>query len=334
MRGFTTSQETTMTVPVHTIALAAALTLAAAMPAAAKYPDKPVTVIVPFVPGGSSDITARAVLPGMNKIFGQTFVVENKPGANGSIGAQALARATPDGYTMMVGSIGTFAINQALYKDLSYNPSKDFKYLTMAVRNPNVLVASPNFPAKTVAELVAYAKKNPGSVSYASSGTGSSDHLSAVLFRQKTDTSGVDVPYRGGGAAISDLMGSQVNVSFQNLGAVLSHIKAGKLKALATTGEQRIPELPDVPTMAEAGVKDMVVYSWQGFAVPAATPAAIVTQLSDGLRKTLRDPAVEKTLHGLGFEVVADSPEAFTQFQHAEVKRWQDVIAKSNIKLE
>ncbi|OZI61290.1 Bug family tripartite tricarboxylate transporter substrate binding protein [Bordetella genomosp. 11] len=323
-----------MTTFSRAIALAAALTLTAGAPALAKYPDKPVTVIVPFVPGGSSDITARAVLPGMNKIFGQTFVVENKPGANGSIGAQALARSTPDGYTMMVGSIGTFAINQALYKDLSYNPSKDFKYLTMAVRNPNVLVAAPNFPAKTVAELVAYAKKNPGSVSYASSGTGSSDHLSAVLFRQKSGTTGVDVPYRGGAAAISDLMGSQVNVSFQNLGAVLSHIKAGKLKALATTGDKRIPDLPDVPTMAEAGINDMVVYSWQGFAVPAATPADIVTSLSDGLRKTLRDSAVEKTLHGLGFEVVADSPEAFTKFQQAEVKRWQDVIAKSNIKLE
>ncbi|CAM3447833.1 tripartite tricarboxylate transporter substrate binding protein [Bordetella sputigena] len=322
-----------MTMPLRALA-AATLIFAAALPAAAKYPDKPVTVIVPFVPGGSSDITARAVLPGMNKLLGQTFVVENKPGANGSIGAQALARSTPDGYTMMVGSIGTFAINQALYKDLSYNPSKDFKYLTMAVRNPNVLVASPNFPAATVAELITYAKKNPGSVSYASSGTGSSDHLSAVLFRQKTDTSGVDVPYRGGAAAISDLMGNQVNVSFQNLGAVLTHIKAGKLKALATTGDRRIPDLPNVPTMAEAGVKDMIVYSWQGFAVPAATPAEIVSQLSDGLRKTLRDPAVEKTLHGLGFEVVANSPEAFTQFQQAEVKRWRDVIAKSNIKLE
>jgi tripartite-type tricarboxylate transporter receptor subunit TctC len=323
-----------MTSPLRAIALSAALALGVAAPALAKYPDKPVTVIVPFVPGGSSDITARSVLPGLNKAFGQTFVVENKPGANGAIGAQALARSTPDGYTMMVGSIGTFAINQALYKDLSYNPSKDFKYLTMAVRNPNVLVAAPNFPANSVAELVAYAKKNPGAVSYASSGTGSSDHLSAVLFRQKTDTTGVDVPYRGGGAAISDLMGSQVNVSSQNLGAVLTHIKAGKLKALATTGEARVPDLPNVPTMAEAGVKDMVVYSWQGFAVPAKTPDDIVKQLSDALRKTLREASVEKTLNNLGFEVVANSPEAFTQFQHAEVKRWQDVISKANIKLE
>ncbi|MCJ9708523.1 Bug family tripartite tricarboxylate transporter substrate binding protein [Bordetella hinzii] len=302
--------------------------------APAAYPEKPVTMIVPFVPGGSSDITARAVTPGLSQRLGQTFVVENKPGANSSIGAQALARATADGYTMMVGSIGTFAINEALYRNLSYNPSKDFQYLTQAVRNPNVLVAPPNFPANNVAELVAYAQQNPGKVSYASSGTGSSDHLSAVMFRQRTGTTGVDVPYRGGGAAIADLIGGQVNVSFQNLGAVQSHIKAGKLKALATTGQARIAELPDVPTLAEAGVKDMVVYSWQGFAVPRDTPAAVVTKLADALRETLRDPQVAKTLQGLGFEVVANTPQEFTRFQQEEVKRWKDVIGKSGISLE
>ncbi|OZI34047.1 LacI family transcriptional regulator [Bordetella genomosp. 10] len=321
---------------IRTLATAAAgLLLGAAGGAqAASYPDKPVTVIVPFVPGGSSDITARAVTPGLSQQLKQNFVVENKPGANGAIGAQALARSAADGYTMMVGSIGTFAINQALYQNLSYNPSKDFTYLTQAVRNPNVLVAAPRFPANNVAELIAYAKANPGAVSYASSGTGSSDHLSAVLFRQKTGTTGVDVPYRGGAAAISDLMGNQVNVSFQNLGAVLTHIKAGKLKALATTGDARIPELPDVPTMAQAGLQDMVVYSWQGFAVPAGTPKPVVEQLSDALRKTLRDARVRETLHGLGFEVVANSPADFTAFQQGEVKRWQDVIAKSGIKME
>lgn len=316
-------------------AVTAGLLLASAGSAqAASYPDKAVTVIVPFVPGGSSDITARAVTPGLSQQLKQTFLVENKPGANGAIGAQALARAAADGYTMMVGSIGTFAINQALYQNLSYNPSKDFTYLTQAVRNPNVLVAAPKFPANNVNELVAYAKANPGAVSYASSGTGSSDHLSAVLFRQKTSTTGVDVPYRGGAAAISDLMGNQVNVSFQNLGAVLTHIKAGKLKALATTGDARIPELPDVPTMAQAGLQDMVVYSWQGFAVPAGTPKPVVDQLSEALRKTLRDQRVQETLAGLGFEVVANSPADFTAFQQGEVKRWQEVIAKSGIKME
>lgn len=302
--------------------------------AAGDYPSKPVTIVVPFVPGGSSDITARSVMPGLSGILGQTFVAENKPGANSAIGAQAVARAQADGYTMLVGSIGTFAINEALYKSLSYNPSKDFTYLTQAVRNPNVLVAPPSFPANSVAELVEYAKKNPDKVSYASSGTGSSDHLSAILFRQRTGTTGVDVPYRGGAAAIADLIGAQVNVSFQNLGAVQTHIKAGKLKALAVTGEQRVAELPGVPTLAEAGIADTVVYSWQGFAVPKGTPEDVVRKLSDALRKTLGDPKVAQTLQGLGFEVVANTPQEFADFQQAEVKRWKDVIAKSGIELQ
>ncbi|WP_144635055.1 Bug family tripartite tricarboxylate transporter substrate binding protein [Bordetella genomosp. 13] len=317
-----------------TCVIAAACALLGSAAHARQYPDKPVTMIVPFVPGGSSDITGRSVTPGLAKLLGQTFVVENKPGANSAIGAQALARATPDGYTMMVGSIGTFAINEALYRNLSYNPSKDFIYLTQAVRNPNLLVAPPSFPAGTVAELVAYAKKHPDKVSYASSGTGSSDHLSAVLFRQRTNTTGVDVPYKGGGAAIADLIGGQVNVSFQNLGAVLNHVKAGKLKALAVTGEARVPGLPDVPTLAEAGIADMVVYSWQGFAVPTGTPAPVVKKLSDALRTTLRDPQVAKTFEAQGFEVVANTPEQFTAFQQGEVKRWKEVISKANIELQ
>jgi Uncharacterized protein conserved in bacteria len=323
-----------MTKPIIAFAIAC-LTLACAQAAgAAGYPDKPVTIIVPFVPGGSSDITARSVAPGLTKRLGVSFVVENKPGANGAIAAQELKRTDPDGYTIMVGSIGTFAINEALYRKLAYTPTKDFAYLTQAVRNPNVLVAAPNFPASSVKELVAYAKQHPGKVSFASSGTGSSDHLSAVLFRQKAGIEGVDVPYRGGGAAIADLLGGQVNVSFQNLGAVLTHIKAGKLKALATTGEARTPDLPDVPTMAETGVDGVVVYSWQGFAAPRGTPPEIVAKLSQALRDTLRDPDVQRNLNGLGFEVVASDPQAFTRFQQEEVRRWKDVIDKAGIELE
>lgn len=319
---------------ISAIATASLTVLGGTAAHAANYPEKPVTVIVPFVPGGSSDITARSVMPGMQKLLGQTFVAENKPGANSAIGAQALARSTPDGYTMMVGSIGTFAINEALYKELSYNPSKDFIYLTQAVRNPNILVAPPSFPPNTVAELVEYAKKNPDQISYASSGTGSSDHLSAILFRQRTGTTGVDVPYRGGAAAIADLLGAQVNVSFQNLGAVQKHVQAGKLKALAITGSERSPDLPDVPTLGEAGVKDMVVYSWQGFAVPKDTPAPIVKTLSESLRTSLRDPGVTKTLNGLGFEVVANTPEEFAKFQQEEVARWKKVIKDGGIELQ
>lgn len=310
-------------------AIAAAPALANDWPA-----QKPITLIVPFAPGGSSDITARSVTQGVSERLKQTVVAENKPGANSSIGAQALARSNPDGYTMMVGSIGTFSINEALFKSLAYNPSKDFRYLTQAVRNPNVLVTAPDFPVNSVQELLEYAKKNPNSISYANSGTGSSDQLSAILFRQKTDTTGMDVPYRGGGAAIVDLLGSQVNVSFQNLGAVLTHIKAGKLKALAVTGAERVPELNDLPTLKELGYNDIVIYSWQGFAVPKDTPDDIVNRLSDALRETLKQDDVTKTLNGLGFEVVANTPDEFSAFQQQEVARWKDVIQKANIQLD
>jgi len=318
------------------IATSCLLGMVAAVPAQAnEWPkQKPITIIVPFAPGGSSDITGRSVTQGLSERLGQTVVADNRPGANSSIGASALARSTPDGYTMMVGSIGTFAINEALFKSLSYNPSKDFRYLTQAVRNPNVLVAAPNFPVNTVDELVEYAKKHPDSVSYANSGTGSSDQLSAILFRQQTNSTGVDVPYRGGGAAIIDLMGGQVNVSFQNLGAVQTHVHAGKLKALAVTGAERVPELPDVPTLKELGHENIVIYSWQGFAVPKDTPDNIVNRLSEALRETLKQEDVTKTLSGLGFEVVANTPEEFAAFQQQEVARWKEVIQAANIQLD
>lgn len=308
---------------------------ASASSQASNWPkQKPISVIVPFVPGGSSDITARSIIPGVSQILNQTVVADNRPGANSAIGAQTLARSAPDGYTMMVGSIGTFAINQALFKNLSYNPSEDFRYLTMAVRNPNVLVAASNFAPNSVEELLEFARQNPDKVSYASSGTGSSDHLSAIMFRERTGTTGMDVPYRGGAAAIVDLMGGQVNVSFQNLGAILTHVQGGKLKALAVTGAERVPELPDVPTLTELGIKDMVVYSWQGFAVPRNTPEPIATALSDALRQTLKTPEVTKTLKQLGFEVVANSPEEFTAFQQQEVARWKAVVDAANIQID
>jgi len=317
---------------IGSVAVSAAL-LAPLTSAADDWPRKPITLIVPFTPGGSSDITARSVSQGLLERLGQTVVIENRSGANSAIGAQALARSAPDGYTMMVGSIGTFAINEALYRKApSYNPSRDFTLLTQAVRNPNLLIVPPDFPANTVAELIAYARAHPGEVSYASSGTGSSDHLSANLFRLLTGTTGVDVPYKGGSAAVVDLMGGQVNASFQNLGAVQTYALTGKLKALAVTGETRVPELPDVPTLSELGI-DMVVYSWQGFAVPKGTPAPIVEKLSRALRETLHEPKVRATLNGLGFEVVANTPEEFSAFQQSEVRRWTEVIDQSGIEV-
>jgi tripartite-type tricarboxylate transporter receptor subunit TctC len=313
------------------IAAALATTLMVAVPAQAAYPDKPVRIIVPFVPGGSSDITARTIALGMEKVLGQTVIVENKPGANGAIAAQALKAAKPDGYTLMVGSIGTFAINEGLYKKLSYNPSEDFDYVSQLVRNPNVLVVSSKIPVKTVAELIEYASKHPDQLSYASSGTGSSDHLSAAMFRQRSNTTGIDVPYKGGGAAIADLLGAQVDVSFQNLGAVLTHVQSGKLKALAITGEQRSPELPDTPTMAESGIKNMVVYSWQGVAAPKGTPKEVVDKLHQAVSESLKQPRVQETMKKLGFTVVGNNPDQFSKFQQEEVSKWKEVIKSAGL---
>lgn len=313
------------------IAGALATTLMVVGPALAAYPDKPVRIIVPFVPGGSSDITARTIAPGMEKVLGQTVIVENKPGANGAIAAQALKNAKPDGYTLMVGSIGTFAINEGLYKNLSYNPSEDFDYVSQLVRNPNVLVVSSKIPVKTVAELIEYAGKHPGQLSYASSGTGSSDHLSAAMFRQRSNTTGIDVPYKGGGAAIADLLGAQVDVSFQNLGAVLTHVQSGKLKALAITGEQRSPELPDTPTMAESGIKNMVVYSWQGVAAPKGTPKEVIDKLHQAVSESLKQPRVQETMKKLGFTVVGNNPDQFSKFQQDEVSKWKEVIKSAGL---
>ncbi|MEA2925205.1 MAG: hypothetical protein QOD25_2327, partial [Alphaproteobacteria bacterium] len=259
----------------RTLALFVVAAISAASVQAAEYPERNITVIVPFPAGGASDMTARLVTPKLGERVKQSVIVDNRAGANGSLGATAMKQAPADGYTLLVGSIGVFAINPALYKDLRYDPQKDFDLLSVVVRTPNVLVANPGFPANNVRELIEQLNKNPGKITFASSGTGSSDHLTAALFWQKTGTSGIHVPYRGGGPAINDLIAGHANVSFQNLGAIAEQVKAGRLKALAVTSDKRVPILPDVPTMAEAGVKDLEVYSWQAAAAPKGLPAAV-----------------------------------------------------------
>lgn len=301
---------------------------------AADFPDKPITVIVPFPPGGSSDVTARLVSKKMAERVGQSVVIDNKGGANGSIGATALKQAKPDGYTILVGSIGVFAINPALFKDLRYDPMQDFDLLSVAVRTPNVLVATPNFPANTVAELVDYLKKNPNKVTFASSGTGSSDHLTAALFLQKTGTTGTHVPYKGGGPAINDLIAGHANVSFQNLGAIAPHVKSGKLKALGVTSGQRNPTLPDVPTMAEGGVKDLEVYSWQATAAPKGLPPAVRAKLEAELAASAQAPDIKPQFEAIGFEVVATNGEQFKKFLTDEIARWKNVIDTGKITAE
>ena len=294
------------------------------------FPSKPIHVIIPFVAGGSSDIVGRAIASKFQDLLGQPAVVENKPGANGAIAAEYVAKSAADGYTVLVGSIGVFSINSALFKDLRYDPVRDFAPITLAVTTPNVLITKPTLPAKSVKELVEADKK--GKLSYCSSGTGSSDHLTAELLKQVAGGNAVHVPYRGGAACQTDIMGSQVDYSFQNLGAVTGYIKGGRMKALAVTAKARHPQLPDVPTIVEAGFPDVVVTSWQAAAAPAKTPREVTARLNDAMVKALRSPDVSERMNQIGFDVVASSADEFGQFMRDEVGRWTRVVQKGGIK--
>jgi len=302
------------------------LGIAAAGACAQAWPSKPVTMIVPFPPGGSTDFIARAIGPSLTKTFGQTFIVDNKAGATGTIGAAAVKRAAPDGYTFLVTSLGPLVIAPHLVKGMQYDALKDFDLITVAVQAPNVLVVPAASPHKSLADVIAYEKANPNKMSFASSGNGSSDHLTAELFWLESGTTGLHIPYKGGGPAISDLLGGQVDASFQNVNAVLQHIKGGKLRPLAVTGSKRSPVLPDVPTMTEAGVKNVDVYSWQGIAGPKGLPADVRTKFHDAVVAALNDPAVKSQLTGLGLEVVANTTDQFSTFQQQEFARWKHVI--------
>ena len=313
---------------------AGALALAPLAAFGQAFPNKPIKVIIPFVAGGSSDIVGRAMSAKFQEILGQPAVVENKPGANGSIAAEFVAKSDPDGYTVLVGSIGVFSINAALFKDLRYNPLRDFAPITLAVTTPNILITKPSLPVSNVKELVEYAKKNPGKLSYCSSGAGSSDHLTGEVFKQTADVTAVHVPYKGGAACQTDIMGNQVDFSFQNLGAVTNYIKAGKMKALAVTAPARHPQLPDVANAKEAGFGELIVTSWQAAAAPAKTPPAVIARLNDAMVKTMRSPEVRERMSQIGFDVVAGTPDEFGRFMKAEVERWTTVVQKGNIKAE
>ena len=314
------------------VALLAGLLMS--MGAQAAYPDKAVTIIVPFPPGGSTDMLARIMTPKMSEKLGQPVVVENKPGATGAIGATQVKRAAADGYTLLCASIAVWAANPFLQKNLAYDPAKDFDLLTVAVKSPNVLVVNPSVPAKDVKELVEYLKQKPNKVTFPSSGAGSSDHLTTALFWMSTGTTGIHVPYKGGGPAIADLVAGHAEVSFQNLNAVIGHIKSGKLKALAVTSEKRALLLPDVPTMVELGYKDMAVSSWQALAAPKGLPADVKKAIHEAMMAALKDPETAKKLTDPGFEVTATSPEEFDKFLQSELARWKTVIEVGKITLD
>ena len=295
------------------------------------YPDKPVTMVVPFPPGGSTDSIARVLAQQLQTKMGGSWVVENKAGATGTIGATFVKRAPADGYTLFVSSLGPFVIAPHLIKGVQYDALKDFDPITVAVQAPNVLVVPVASPIKNVADLLAELKKKPGKLSFASAGNGSSDHLSAELFWLQSGTDGLHIPYKGGAPAINDLLGGQVDAGFVNINAIIQHIKSGKVRALAVASEKRNPLLPDVPTLGEQGVKGAEVQSWQAVAAPKGIPADIKAKLHAAIVAALNDPAVKSKLLEQGFEIVANTPEQFGRFQAVEFARWKQLIEARKI---
>lgn len=321
-------------------ALLAAPALLPLLPLAARgqsdWPQRPITMMVPFVAGGPSDITARVMAAKLGGIIGQSVVVENRPGANGAVAGQALARSTPDGYTLLTGSIGVFAINAALRPNgLGYDPLKDFQTVTLAVTTPNVLIINPSkVPATDYAGVLAWLKANGRNVSYATSGVGSSEHMTMELFKLRTGTEATHIPYQGGAAAATSLIAGDTQVTFQNLSGVAAHIQAGRIKPVMVTSERRNPTIPDVPTAAELGLDDFVVTSWQATMAPAGLPAPVLAKLESSCIQALRHPESMQRLNQVGFDVVASTAAEFRRFQEAEINRWKTVVDRANIRAE
>ncbi|WP_246526913.1 Bug family tripartite tricarboxylate transporter substrate binding protein [Plastoroseomonas hellenica] len=301
----------------------------------AAWPQRAVTILVPFVAGGPSDITARVIATRLQQALGQPVVAENRPGANGEVAARLVVRAAPDGHTLFVGSIGVFAINQALRPNLSYDATRDFAPITVAVTTPNVLVVNPNLvPANDLAGVIDWMQRNRGRVSYSTSGVGSSDQLTMELFKQVTGTDATHVPYAGGAAAATDLIAGNVQISFQNLGTVAGHIAGGRLKAIIVTSRERAAILPNVPTGIEAGLQDFVVTSWQAMMAPAGIAPALQARIHAATAEALRHPESRQRLEQIGFTIVANTPAEFAAFQRQEVDRWTRVIRTADIRPE
>lgn len=310
------------------------LGLAALASHAQAWPDKAVTLVVPFPPGGSTDQVARAVGPLLTNKLKQSFLVENKAGATGTIGATFVKRAPADGYTFLVTSLGPLVITPHLLKSMQYDALKDFDLITVAVQSPNVLVVPTNSPLKSVADVIAHLKAHPGKMTFASAGNGSSDHLTAELFWQQTGTTAIHVPYKGGAPAHTDIMGGQVDASFQNVNSVVQYIKGGKMRALAVTSAARSPVLPDVPTLTEAGVKNVEVTSWQAIVAPKGLPPAVREKAHAAFAEALNDPKVKDQFVGIGFEMVVNTPAQFAEFQKKEYARWKTVIETGKISID
>ena len=312
-------------------ALSLLLPLAAA---AQTYPSKPIRIICPFPPAGAVDIASRATAHELTRILGQTVTVENKPGAGGNLGGVEVARAAPDGYTTLMSTSGIQAINPALYAKMPFDPNKDLVPVAPLVSLNNVLVLHPSVPAKSVKEVIALAKSQPGKLNFASSGNGTSIHMSGAMFLHLTGTDMIHIPYKGSGPAVTDLLAGQVMMMFDNIPSSLPHIKAGKLRALATTGAKRDPALPDLPTMAEAGVRGYESGVWFGLMVPAGTPKEVITRLNAAAVQATKAPEFVKRMTDLGYNIIAGTPEDMAAMNKAEIARWTPIVKASGAKID
>ena len=314
------------------LALSSFATAASAQPS---FPAKPVTLVVPFAPGGPTDAMARTLANAIKPVLGQNMVVDNKAGAGGNIGAEYVAKAAADGHTVLFGTSGPLAINMSLYNKLGYDPLTSFAPVIQIGHLPNVLVVHPSVPAKTAAELVAYAKANPGKLSYASSGNGASSHLAGVLFNMRMGTDIQHIPYKGTGPALNDLLGAQVTMSFTDVLTALPHIKAGKLRVLGVTAATRSAALPDTPTLAEQGIKDFDVSVFFGIVAPSSTPAEVIAKLNAAFVQVLQQADVKQSLAAQGLEpTLKTSPADLGVFMRKEIAVWRDVVKVSGAKVD
>ena len=297
---------------------------------AQQWPNRPITLIVSYPPGGTADLMARTIAPPLGKILGTSVVVENKAGASGQIAAAFVAKANADGYTIMLDA-SSYSVNPSLYPKLSYDPNKEFKTLAVLALYPNVLLVNPSFSAKSVKDLIAMAKAKPNSIAFASSGNGSAQHLAGALFEVQAGVEMQHIPYKGGGPALNDVIGGQVPVFFGSVASTKQHVDSGKLNALAVTGKKRASSMPNVPTMAEAGVPSYEVYEWNAIFAPAATPALIVQRLSDAITKVMQSSEVKEKVTGLGGEIFQGNSEAADKFVKAQMTEWAKLVKSGKI---
>ena len=312
-----------------------AAALCAATPSFAQsFPEKPIRFVVGFTPGGPSDILARALGQKLGERWSQQVVIENRPGAGGNVAAEAVAKSAPDGYTWLLGNNSILATNQSLYRSLGYDPVKDFAPVSLVAVQPNILVVNPQVPARSVTELITLAKKNPGKLNYASSGSGAAAHLAGELFKTMTGVDMVHVPYKGAQPALTDVIAGQVQLMFATSASVIPFIQAGRLRALAVTTARRSASVPDLPTVAEAGVPGFEAITWHGVVVPAATPAPLVERLNRDIVSALAQPDLRERLAALGAEVRAGTPREFADYIASEIPKWSKVVRESGARIE